>query len=457
VETLVEENELARPDAEEEKDETERTRKELEKLVNFKTTLSTPSAIQGQGESSFIRYTPTSSLSTGKQRIIRLTNMAPDPLEPPKFKHRKAPPSPPSAPVPVMHSPPRKPSAKDLEDWKIPPCISNWKNNKGYTIPLDKRLAADGRGLQEVSINDNFAKLSEALYLAERTAREQVTKRAEIERRLRLREQEKKEEMLRQIAQEARRERAGSLSPTKSNQKTEDNEEELKSRSERDQVRRERRKEIDRELRIQRNKSTAVRNLDRDVTEQIALGMAMPQKSSEVMYDQRLFNQTEGLDAGFGDDEAYNIYTKPLFQGSSANQLYRPKKELESENYGTEEDLNKLKDTSKFRPDKGFSGAEAKKEARSGPIAFEKDKLAQEQSQTSNGNTTEDLFGLDAFLSQAKTQSVQKKPLDKIGQGTMHAATTSSGSAYNSVGSKRSRIDFQSSSSSSSKKAKTNH
>ena len=38
------------------------------------------------------------------------------------------------------------------QDWKIPPCISNWKNQKGYTIPLDKRLAADGRGLQQVII-----------------------------------------------------------------------------------------------------------------------------------------------------------------------------------------------------------------------------------------------------------------------------------------------------------------
>lgn len=27
------------------------------------------------------------------------------------------------------------------QDWKIPPCISNWKNIKGYTIPLDKRRA----------------------------------------------------------------------------------------------------------------------------------------------------------------------------------------------------------------------------------------------------------------------------------------------------------------------------
>lgn len=51
-------------------------------------------------------------------------------------------------PVPQMHSPPRNVTAKDQQDWKIPPCISNWKNPKGYTIPLDKRLAADGRGLQ---------------------------------------------------------------------------------------------------------------------------------------------------------------------------------------------------------------------------------------------------------------------------------------------------------------------
>ena len=39
---------------------------------------------------------------------------------------------------------------------------------QGYTIPLDKRLAADGRGLQGVHINENFAKLAEALYIADR-------------------------------------------------------------------------------------------------------------------------------------------------------------------------------------------------------------------------------------------------------------------------------------------------
>ena len=51
---------------------------------------------------------------------------------------------------------------------------------QGFTIPLDKRLAADGRGLQSVHINENFARLAEALYLADRKAREAVEMRAQV-------------------------------------------------------------------------------------------------------------------------------------------------------------------------------------------------------------------------------------------------------------------------------------
>jgi SNW domain-containing protein 1 len=46
-----------------------------------------------------------------------------------------------------MRSPPRKLTLQDQLDWKIPPCISNWKNAQGYTIPLEMRLSADGRTL----------------------------------------------------------------------------------------------------------------------------------------------------------------------------------------------------------------------------------------------------------------------------------------------------------------------
>jgi len=46
-----------------------------------------------------------------------------------------------------MRSPPRKLTNKDMQDWKVPPCISNWQNAKGFTIPLHMRLQADGRNM----------------------------------------------------------------------------------------------------------------------------------------------------------------------------------------------------------------------------------------------------------------------------------------------------------------------
>ena len=75
---------------------------------------------------------------------------------------------------------------------------------QGYTIPLDKRLAADGRGLQEVAINDTFAKLSEALYIAEQKAREAVEMRSKIQRELLAKEKERKERELRELAMKVR-------------------------------------------------------------------------------------------------------------------------------------------------------------------------------------------------------------------------------------------------------------
>jgi SNW domain-containing protein 1 len=144
---------LTRPDEE----EIERTAKEtleaLNKRVNSKLATQNPSTLPEQpGAPTYIKYTPSQQgaayASGAKQRIIKMQDMPIDPLEPPKFRHTKVPRGTGSPPVPVMHSPPRPVTAEDHANWKIPPCISNWKNAKGYTIPLDKRLAADGRGLQ---------------------------------------------------------------------------------------------------------------------------------------------------------------------------------------------------------------------------------------------------------------------------------------------------------------------
>lgn len=206
---------LQKPSEEDAELTTEKTKKALEKIIENKIAAAMPvRRAEKLAPAQYIRYTPSQqgqSFNSGaKQRVIRMVEAQVDPMEPPKFKiNKKIPRGPPSPPAPVMHSPTRKVTVKEQKEWKIPPCISNWKNAKGYTIPLDKRLAADGRGLQQVHINENFAKLAEALYIADRKAREAVEMRAQLEKKLAQKEKEKKEDHLRQLAEKARNERAG--------------------------------------------------------------------------------------------------------------------------------------------------------------------------------------------------------------------------------------------------------
>jgi SNW domain-containing protein 1 len=196
-----------------------------------------------------------------------MVDMPVDPMEPPKHQHKKVPRAPGSPPPPVLHSPPRKVTAKEQADWVIPPCISNWKNAKGYTIPLEKRLAADGRGLQEVKINDGFAKLAEALALANRHSQEEVRQRALMQQRVAQKEKEAKEQSLRVLAQRARDERAGVVSSaaddnaesspkhgSRSDSESDEDEDEGKQRAarERDALRRERQQEREKDLRMSR-------------------------------------------------------------------------------------------------------------------------------------------------------------------------------------------------------------
>merc|ERR1712180_264724 len=212
---ITDEEEVQREETSVASEMTEKTRAALEKKTNSMVSAALPvRAAEKTAPAQYIRYTPSQqgeSFNSGaKQRVIRMVETQRDPMEPARFKiNKKVPRGPPSPPAPVMHSPTRKVTAKEQQDWKIPPCISNWKNAKGYTIPLDKRLAADGRGLQQVHINENFSKLAEALYIADRKAREAVEMRASLEKKLAQKEKEAKESKLRELAQKAREERAG--------------------------------------------------------------------------------------------------------------------------------------------------------------------------------------------------------------------------------------------------------
>ena len=395
-----------------------------------------------------------------------------DPLEPPKHMLKKVPRGPPSPPVPVLHSPPRKLTVADQQAWKVPPCISNWKNARGFTIPLDKRLAADGRGLQETTINNKFASLTEALYVAERKASEDLRIRDQIRKKMSIKEKEDKERELREMAARARLERASLLqgeettgrsyvekerlespsypsddsrsrssnspsrsaspsprrgrsgsrerfdrrrfSPTDRADRSErrrslspsrspsdhrkhhgESEAERVARLQREKLRIERRKERERELRLENMKGARKNKVDRDagrdVSERIALNMhrGTGQLTGEAIYDSSLFNQSVGMDQGFGADDEYNTYSKPLFDRGEVASVYRPKRD-DSEVYGDADtqvtslayfmaiimrlpQLAKLSDTSRFKADKEFVGTNAaQKGGREAPVQFER-------------------------------------------------------------------------------------
>ncbi|TKY85732.1 hypothetical protein EX895_005272 [Sporisorium graminicola] len=451
-----------RPSQEQVMSNTERTRLALEAITKGRNKPAVPKTASqpgGQQAAQFIRYTPGQQGATGNgtQRIIKMTEAARDPLEPPRHRVRKTAIGPPSPPPPVLRSPPRKVTAQEQKDWMIPPAISNWKNNKGYTIPLDKRLAADGSGIKDVVINDNFAQFAEALNLADRHAREEVRQRSIMQQKLAAKEKAAKEEHLRNLAQRAREERAGlsSATPSVSGRGGDDdddttsrldewdaptrarpaapagagmsamlagygsdsepgsdrsaasNDEDDEGARERDRIREERRRERERELRMsnmgteQRTKQL-LREQNRDISEKVALGLAKPTASKDSMTDSRLFNQ-ESLSAGYGDEDSYNLYDKPLFSGSSAAAaIYR-----RPAGRGGADDIysggaddgaleEELKNNDRFGLGQSkFKGAEVEAEGssssnapRSGPVQFEKD--------------TTDPFAINQFLDDAK-------------------------------------------------------
>jgi SNW domain-containing protein 1 len=307
-----------------------------------------------------------------------------------------------------MHSPPRPVTVKDQQDWKIPPCISNWKNPKGYTIPLDKRMAADGRGLQEVQINDNFAKLSEVLYAAEHKAREAVAMRSKVQKEIFLKEKDRKEQELRALAQKARSERIGVVPPPAAaavplvsevdeGDMRIDYDREREEWLRREKIREESRKERERERRLEAKdasmgkRSKITRDRDRDISEKVALGLASTKQGTEVMCDERLFNKDKGMSSGFAtDDDQYNVYDKVLFTAQpTLSTLYRPKKDLDNEAYGgADEQLEKIMKTDRFKPDKGFAGASKRADPRDRPVEFESEEA--------------DPFGLDQFLTEVR-------------------------------------------------------
>ncbi|RKO90571.1 hypothetical protein BDK51DRAFT_30658, partial [Blyttiomyces helicus] len=122
----------------------------------------------------------------------------------------------------------------------------------------------------------------------------------------------------------------------------------------------------------------------------IALGLAQPTLSKESMFDQRLFNQSAGLSSGFGADDSYDLYDKPLFQGSASAAVYRPSRGKPDESLGgmAADRVERLLGEG-GGPHRGFQGAEGGPGgARDGPVQFEEE--------------AGDVFGFAEFMGAAK-------------------------------------------------------
>uniref|UniRef100_A0A2I3GZI9 SNW domain-containing protein 1 n=1 Tax=Nomascus leucogenys TaxID=61853 RepID=A0A2I3GZI9_NOMLE len=273
---------------------------------------------------------PVQAADKPAPKVSRMVEVQKDPTEPLRFKiNKKIPRGPPSPPVPVMHSPSRK--------MIFPPCISNWKNAK--------------------------------------KACEAVEMRPRVERKMAQKEKGKYEEKLREMAQKAKDRRAGI--------KTHVDRKDREAR-ERNEIWHDRRKERQHDQNLSRaapdKRSKLQRNENGGISEVIALGQ----------YDQRLLNQSKGMDSGFagGEDEIYNRGGKDM-----AHSIYRPSKNLDKDMY--DDDLEARIKINRSVPDNEFSGSGCKQRGREGPVQFE-----------------EDPFGLGKFLEEAKQHGGSKRPSD---------------------------------------------
>ncbi|OBA24210.1 hypothetical protein METBIDRAFT_35647 [Metschnikowia bicuspidata var. bicuspidata NRRL YB-4993] len=161
-------------------------------------------------EPTFVTFTPSSlTENDARGRTLEIRNFKEDPLLPPKFKLRKNREKEPLPPPPILKAAPTEKITKEIKDkWHIPSAVSNWKNNQGFAIALDKRVhaASGGSASEGPSINiEKFGQLSLALENADKQARSELAARNEQRKQIALKEQAEKEKKLKELLDRSRR------------------------------------------------------------------------------------------------------------------------------------------------------------------------------------------------------------------------------------------------------------
>ena len=383
------------------------TKKALEKLSNhriktyqsFKTNnLNVDSNKNNQLCYKYINYqfdSNNNNNSNKNSHLIKLVALPVDPLSNLKYKHHKIPLSNTNEKnfVPVLHSAPAPLSLEEQKKWKIPPCVNMSNNPKGLVIPLDIRLANDGRNLREYKANKNFAKFADILAMTEKNVRKEIEERNKIAQSIQIAAAMKKEKELKEAAKQARMERKSYTNKNSTNnnssmvysldtsdilnnkeeegnyllknkrERSKDKEE--KESKERTELREIRKKEIEYERRLELIKQYEKEG--RDINDKILLGQNNMINNNNVI-DSRLYELEGGIENPFDYNEDCQVYDKPLFNGKNKlSNIYKNFNSLGGEN------SKKLMGKILSQKGKLFnSDLEAINSRKEGPVQFEK-------------------------------------------------------------------------------------
>ncbi len=135
------------------------------------------------------------------------------------------------------------------------------------------------------------------MYIADRTARDELEMRNKVQKKLKMMEKQREDERLRQLASKIHQERSGigrdggeyeedDREEERDVEHAHESAEEREARRQRDALREERRRERQRDIRLEAlgQKTKTARDLDRDISEKIALGMSTGTPISLSLY-----------------------------------------------------------------------------------------------------------------------------------------------------------------------------
>lgn len=332
---------------------TQRTRLAIQELLQKLNELAdnTPKEM-------YVRYTPSSSVldsgsTTAKQRIIKIVNKQVDPMLPPKFKNNQKTPALPDqlmAETAVLRGLNKSASNKTLlskeerQQWNIPAAISNWKNQKGFAIAIDKRLASGGSyslgvddgGIGGEMINKKFSVLAQSLHSADLKAREDIRARHRLKvkqaQQKKLEAEKKLQDLALQVNEARRNDRKRYIKETSYESKSD--EQRISDRKKRlaDYEKKMKRSKLSEDQKIlsltnndqriaiglsrdanNHSESGRLHNMDPDSND-IFVGTAprFVSSSTNLLYDAPLFNQHEAIS---------NIYTTKNSGNSTFNRM----------------------------------------------------------------------------------------------------------------------------------------